>query len=63
MLISFIFGGVWGCGSLLVFILDIYCIIKIAESRREALAKAIWIVLVIVFPLLGAILWLLFAKK
>jgi hypothetical protein len=60
---AFIFGRVYGCASLFVLALDIYAIVQIAESRGSAARKAIWILLVIFFPLGGAILWLLFGKR
>lgn len=63
MPLAFTFGSVYGCGSLLVLILDIFAIVQIAESGRSTLRKVIWILLVIFFPLGGAILWLLFGKK
>ena len=63
MLPAFIFGAASGCASLAVLVLDIYCIVKIVESGSTAGRKVLWIVLVIFFPLLGAILWLLFGKR
>ena len=61
--LAFIFGRVYGCASLFVLALDIYAIVQIAESRVSTARKVIWILLVIFFPLGGAILWLLFGKR
>jgi len=61
--LAFVFGRVYGCASLLILILDVYCIVQIAESGRATARKVIWILLVIFFPLGGALLWLLFGKK
>ncbi|HET9794285.1 MAG TPA: PLD nuclease N-terminal domain-containing protein [Thermoanaerobaculia bacterium] len=61
--LAFVFGRVYGCASLLVLALDVYSIVQIAESGRSTARKVIWILLVIFFPLGGAILWLLFGKK
>lgn len=55
--------GYGGFLWLIVAILDIYAIIKIAQSSATPLAKAIWIVVIIVLPVIGFILWLLFGPK
>jgi len=57
------FGTVSGCASLLVLALDVYSIIQIAESGRSTVRKVIWILIVVFFPLGGALLWLLFGKR
>ncbi|HEX4872929.1 MAG TPA: PLDc N-terminal domain-containing protein [Nevskiaceae bacterium] len=44
----------WG---LIVLIADLYAIIHIVQSRAEPLKKALWIVGVLVFPVLGFIVW------
>ena len=59
----FTFGRVYGCASLIVLALDVYSIIQIAESRGSTARKVVWILLVIFFPLGGALLWLLFGKR
>ncbi len=45
--------------SFLVLIGDIYAIIKIFQSSAEAIKKAIWIAVVLVFPVVGLIVWYL----
>lgn len=45
--------------GILILIADIYAIIKIAQSGAEPLKKALWIVGVLVFPVLGLIAWYL----
>ena len=52
-----------GILGIIILVLDIYAIVKIAQSGAEPLWKAIWIVLVIVLPVLGLILWFLFGPK
>ncbi|MEK6594533.1 MAG: PLDc N-terminal domain-containing protein [Pseudomonadota bacterium] len=47
-------GGIFG---LLVLICDIWAIIHIAQSSASAGAKALWIVLVLLLPVLGLIIW------
>lgn len=46
--------GLWG---VIVLIADIYAIIKIAGSSAEPFKKALWIVLILVLPVLGFIIW------
>jgi hypothetical protein len=45
--------------GILILIADIYAIIKIAQSGAEPLKKALWIVGVILFPVVGLIAWYL----
>ena len=45
--------------GLLILIADIYAIIKIAQSSADTLAKALWIAGVLVFPVVGLIVWYL----
>ena len=45
--------------GLLILIADIYAILKIAQSSAETLNKVLWIVGVLIFPLLGLIVWFL----
>lgn len=53
-------GGLLG---LIILILDIWAIVKIIGSGAGTAAKVIWIVVILVLPLLGLILWLLFGPK
>lgn len=46
--------GLWG---IIVLVADIYAIINIAGSSAEPLKKALWIVLILVLPVLGFIIW------
>ena len=50
------FGLVW-------LIIILWAVIKTAQSGASALAKAIWIVVLVFLPLVGLILWLLFGPK
>lgn len=45
--------------GILILIADVYAIIKIAQSGAEPLKKALWIVGVLVFPVIGLIAWYL----
>ena len=53
-------GGLFG---LIVLVLDIWAIVSVVQSRASTLGKVIWIVLVVLLPILGFILWLLFGPK
>ena len=49
-------GGILG---LMVLIADVWAIVKTLESPATTGAKVFWIVLVIVLPVLGLIIWLI----
>ena len=51
------YGG--GLLSLLILIADIWAIVNIAQSSATTGRKVLWIVIVLLFPLLGWLLWLL----
>ena len=53
-MMNFGFNGLWG---LLVLAADVWAIVNIAQSSASNEKKALWIVLVVVLPLLGLILW------
>ncbi|RMF97293.1 MAG: hypothetical protein D6727_05835 [Gammaproteobacteria bacterium] len=50
-------GGLFG---LIVLFLDVYAILRIAQSSAGTGAKAVWIVVVLVLPVIGLIAWYLF---
>jgi len=52
--------SIWG---ILILIADIYAIISIVGSRSEPLKKALWIVLILLLPVLGFVIWFLFGPK
>jgi hypothetical protein len=43
--------------SLLILIADIWAIINIIQSNESAGSKALWVVLVLVLPILGLVIW------
>ena len=47
-------GGILG---LLILVADVWAILNIFQSSADTLKKALWIVLVLVLPLLGVIIW------
>jgi len=54
---------VGGFLGFLVFILDIWAIIKIAGSSASTLTKFIWIAVVLLLPIVGVIIWYLLGPK
>lgn len=48
-----------GLGGLILLILDIWAILSIIGARTTTGRKVIWVVLVLILPLLGFILWLI----
>ena len=57
---DFYFGGIFG---ILILILDIWAIVNIAQSSASTGAKALWIVLVLLLPVIGLIIWLLLGPR
>jgi hypothetical protein len=53
-------GGLFG---LLLLIADIWAIVKTVQSEASTGAKVFWIILILILPLLGFILWLIFGPK
>ena len=47
-------GGIFG---ILVLIADVWAILQIFQSNASTGSKALWIVLVLLLPLLGVIIW------
>lgn len=52
-----------GIFGLLVLIADIWAIISVVQSRASTGSKVLWVVLVLLLPVLGLILWLLFGPR
>lgn len=48
-----------GILGILILIADIYAILKIAKSSTSDGKKALWIVVVLLLPVLGLIIWYL----
>ncbi|HKA39114.1 MAG TPA: PLDc N-terminal domain-containing protein [Burkholderiales bacterium] len=53
-------GGILG---LLILIADVWAIVNIAQSGATTGKKVLWIVLVLVLPVLGLILWFLLGPR
>jgi len=46
-----------GIIGLLILIADIWAILNIVQSRESTGTKAIWVILVLVLPVIGLIIW------
>jgi len=55
--------GISGLLGILVLIADIWAIINVFQSRATTFNKVLWIVIVLVLPLLGLILWMLLGPR
>lgn len=53
-------GGIFG---LIILILMIWAIVKTIGSNASTGAKVLWIVVILLVPVLGLLLWLLFGPK
>ncbi len=54
---------VTGFLSLLLLIADVWAIVRIVQSAAGTGSKVIWIVLILLLPLLGLLLWLVFGPR
>lgn len=53
----------YGLAGLLIFILDIVAILDCLQSPMDGSKKALWIVLILLLPFLGMVLYFLLAKR
>lgn len=52
-----------GLFGLIVLVLNVLAIVKTIQSRATTMAKVIWIVVILLLPVLGLILWFLLGPK
>ena len=52
-----------GLLGLVILVLDIWAIVKIIGSPAGTGAKVLWILLIIILPVVGLIIWWLFGPK
>ena len=50
------FGGIF---AIIVLILDLWAIVSVIGSRASTLAKVLWVLLILVMPFLGFLIWLI----
>jgi hypothetical protein len=53
-------GGLLG---LIILVLNVYAIVKIVQSTAGTGTKVVWIIVILLLPVAGFLLWLLFGPK
>ena len=53
----------YGVVGLLILILDIIAILNIVQSGLEPVMKLVWILIVLLLPVIGMILWFVIGAK
>lgn len=53
-------GGIFG---LIVLVADVWAIVKTIQSGASTGAKVVWIVLILILPILGFLIWLIAGPK
>jgi hypothetical protein len=53
-------GGLFG---LVVLAIDVWAIIHIVQSTTSTLKKVLWVVLILLLPLVGFLIWLLLGPR
>jgi hypothetical protein len=53
-------GGIFG---LLILAIDVWAIVTIVQSGATTAQKVLWIVLILLLPVLGVILWFLLGPR
>lgn len=54
---------VGGLLSLIILVLNVWAIIRIVQSGAETGTKVLWVVVILLLPVLGLIIWWLFGAK
>lgn len=49
--------------GLVIFVLDILAIIKIVKSKQDDMKKVLWIVIILLLPFVGLLLWWFLGQK
>ncbi len=53
-------GGLLG---LIILVLDVWAIVRILKSDAGTGSKVLWVVVILLLPVLGLILWMIFGPK
>ena len=43
--------------GLIIFVIDVWAIAKVFNSGAETLTKILWILLILILPVIGVIIW------
>lgn len=52
-----------GLLGLLILIADIWAIVRTLQSGADTAVKVVWIVVIVVLPVIGLLLWLVFGPR
>jgi hypothetical protein len=53
----------YGISGIIILVLDIFAIFQVLQSSLPPINKLVWILLILVLPVLGLILWLLIGSR
>lgn len=43
--------------GLIIFVIDIYAIVKVINSNAETGTKVLWVLLIAILPIIGVVAW------
>jgi hypothetical protein len=49
--------------GLVILVLDIWAIVQIVSGKDDNVKKLLWVLLILLLPLLGLLLWYVLARK
>jgi hypothetical protein len=52
-----------GLLGLAILVLDVWCILQVVQMNTSNGTKVLWVVIILVLPVLGPLLWYLFGRK
>ena len=52
-----------GLSGLIIFVLNIYAIVKTLGSSTGTMGKVLWIAIILLLPLVGFLIWFLLGPK
>jgi Phospholipase_D-nuclease N-terminal len=56
-------GSVHGLLGLAILVLDVWAIVRVMQTTATTGTKVVWIVVILLLPVLGPLLWYLFGPK
>ncbi len=59
-MLSVEFQGIFG---FIILVADIWAIVSVVSSQRSTINKVVWVILVLLLPVVGWIIWLLFGPR
>ena len=53
----------YGIVGLIILILDIIAIVDVLKSSRDVVGKLLWILLILILPVIGMVLYFIFGRS